>query len=62
VPRWSNMTPDEQKQQLDATILRKLRKPSTTIAASVSVASTSSSRRGVLPREGALDRATTKVQ
>jgi hypothetical protein len=56
------MTPDEQKQQLDATILRKLRKPSTTIAAAVSVASTSSSRRGVLPREGALDRATTKVQ
>jgi hypothetical protein len=50
------MTPDEQKQQLDATIRRKLQTPSTTIATSVHVASASSRR------DSSLDRAKTKIQ
>lgn len=57
------MTPDEQKQQLDETIRRKLRTPSTTVPAAVRIASTSSSRGGdVSLRDASLDRATTKIQ
>jgi hypothetical protein len=63
VPRWSTLTPDQQKQQLRETILRKLQKPSAAVAVSVPVASTSSSRSGdAAPREVSLDRATTKIQ
>jgi hypothetical protein len=55
------MTPDEQKQQLDETIRRKL--GTTTVAASVPVASASSRRAGdASPRSGSLERGTTKSQ
>lgn len=61
VPRWSTMTPDEQKRQLDETIRRKL--GTTTVAVSVPVAIASSRRVGAAsPRNGSLERGTTKSQ
>lgn len=55
------MTPDEQKQHLDETIRRKL--GTTTVAVSVPVASASSRRvADGSPRNGSLERGTTKSQ
>jgi len=59
------MTPDEQKQQLGATIRRKLQKPSAAVATPLLVrVATVSSRRGVdtSKRDKSLERATTKIQ
>jgi hypothetical protein len=67
MPAWSKMSPDQQKRRLDEIIRRKLRQPTTVVAASVPIAS-----RGALAaatgwdapnRAGpSLDRGTTKSQ